>query len=89
MDEKFASRDFISIVLTIVTFKNAGYAFLAYIMFKVAQQIIYYRFIHPLKEFPGPFWASVTRLWVVLKCVQETELSYEWEWTKKNGNLLV
>jgi hypothetical protein len=89
MDEKLTFRDLSTIVFTIITFKNVAYALLAYFTFKIAWQITYYRFTHPLKEFPGPFWASVTRLWVVLKCVQETELSYEWEWTKKNGDLLV
>ncbi|KAJ5613814.1 Cytochrome P450 E-class group I [Penicillium herquei] len=27
--------------------------------------IIYTRFFHPLARFPGPFWASVSRAWVV------------------------
>jgi hypothetical protein len=28
--------------------------------------IIYTRWFHPLAKFPGPFWASVTRIWTVL-----------------------
>ncbi|KAJ0418634.1 cytochrome P450 [Aspergillus carlsbadensis] len=28
--------------------------------------IIYARWFHPLAKFPGPFWASVTRIWTVL-----------------------
>ncbi|KAE8406696.1 cytochrome P450 [Aspergillus pseudonomiae] len=28
--------------------------------------IIYTRWFHPLAKFPGPFWASVTRLWTLL-----------------------
>jgi hypothetical protein len=27
--------------------------------------IAYARLLHPLKHIPGPFWASVTRLWIV------------------------
>ncbi|KAI4717658.1 cytochrome P450 [Aureobasidium sp. EXF-10727] len=27
--------------------------------------IMYARFLHPLRHIPGPFWASVTRLWMV------------------------
>jgi hypothetical protein len=26
--------------------------------------IIYQRFFHPLASVPGPFWASLTRLWI-------------------------
>jgi hypothetical protein len=26
---------------------------------------VYTRLIHPLKHIPGPFWASVTRLWMI------------------------
>jgi hypothetical protein len=28
--------------------------------------IIYTRYLHPLAKFPGPFWASVSRIWTVL-----------------------
>ncbi|RDW72398.1 cytochrome P450 [Aspergillus mulundensis] len=28
--------------------------------------IIYTRWLHPLSKFPGPFWASVSRIWTVL-----------------------
>lgn len=28
--------------------------------------IIYARWFHPLAKFPGPFWASITRVWTVL-----------------------
>ncbi|KAE8861118.1 hypothetical protein PTNB29_06213 [Pyrenophora teres f. teres] len=36
-----------------------------YITCRVLYQIIYYRFFHPLRHFPGPFLASVTRLWMI------------------------
>ncbi|KAL4799714.1 cytochrome P450 [Aspergillus venezuelensis] len=28
--------------------------------------IVYARFFHPLARFPGPFWASVSRIWIIL-----------------------
>ncbi|KAI1846099.1 hypothetical protein JX266_007908 [Neoarthrinium moseri] len=37
---------------------------LAYIVYKVVGQIVYYHFFHPLAKFPGPFWGGVTRLWL-------------------------
>ncbi|KAI1343777.1 cytochrome P450 [Xylariaceae sp. FL0016] len=36
----------------------------SYILFIAVKQIVYYRFFHPLAKFPGPFWGSVTRLWL-------------------------
>lgn len=37
---------------------------LAYVLISFAYQAVHYRFLHPLRIFPGPFWASVTRLWI-------------------------
>ncbi|KAL4901491.1 hypothetical protein BDW74DRAFT_187701 [Aspergillus multicolor] len=28
--------------------------------------VIYTRWFHPLAKFPGPFWASISRIWIVL-----------------------
>lgn len=36
-------------------------------------QIIYYRFFHPLAKFPGPFWGSVTRLWITYHNIKADE----------------
>lgn len=46
---------------------------LAYVLFNFAYQIVYYRFLHPLRNFPGPFWASVTRLWITYHNVKGDE----------------
>lgn len=46
---------------------------LAYVVISFAYQVIYYRFSHPLRKFPGPFWASVTRLWITYHVVQGDE----------------
>ncbi|KAH0162625.1 cytochrome P450, partial [Aureobasidium melanogenum] len=32
--------------------------------------IVYTRFFHPLKHIPGPFWASISRLWMVYRIRQ-------------------
>lgn len=30
---------------------------------------VYNRYFHPLRHFPGPFWASVTDLWKLYICM--------------------
>lgn len=60
-------------VLSLLTVTNVVLSLFAYIIFKFVYQIIYYRFFHPLKAFPGPFWASVTRLWITGQNLKETE----------------
>lgn len=47
-----------------LTFRNLVLAILGYFITRVVYQIVYYRYIHPLSKFPGPFWGSVTRLWI-------------------------
>lgn len=37
-------------------------------------QIVYYRYFHPLKDFDGPFWGSVTRLWHTYQNIRGIEL---------------
>ena len=44
-----------------------------YVLFGILYQIVYYRFFHPLRHFPGPFWGSVTRLWIAYHNVKGTE----------------
>ncbi|KAH7066573.1 cytochrome P450 [Paraphoma chrysanthemicola] len=51
-------------------------------------QIVYYRFFHPLRHFPGPFWASVTRLWVAYHNIQRDECEVELALHKKHGSVL-
>ncbi|KAJ5147049.1 hypothetical protein N7476_001423 [Penicillium atrosanguineum] len=71
--------------LSLVTVTNIFLVLIAYIIFKAVSQIVHYRFFHPLKEFPGPFWASVTRLWIAKQNLQETEYLTAYELTKKYG----
>jgi hypothetical protein len=51
-------------------------------------QIIYYRFFHPLRHFPGPFWASVTRLWIAYHNILGDECETELALHKKYGPVL-
>ncbi|EHY53724.1 hypothetical protein HRR83_003937 [Exophiala dermatitidis] len=45
--------------LTTLVGEVAAASFLVYLL----GLFIYNRYFHPLKDFPGPFWASVTSLW--------------------------
>ncbi|RYP80341.1 hypothetical protein DL769_002521 [Monosporascus sp. CRB-8-3] len=45
----------------------------AYVVWCVVYQVVYYRFFHPLAKFPGSFWASVTRLWITYHNVKGDE----------------
>jgi hypothetical protein len=56
--------------------------------FSFFYQIIYYRFFHPLRHFPGPFWASVTRLWIAYHNVQRDECEVELALHKEHGSVL-
>ncbi|KAH8661686.1 cytochrome P450 [Tricladium varicosporioides] len=71
-----------------VTLENAIACFAAFIAYNIIAQIIYYRFFHPLRKFPGPFWASVTRLWLGYHCFMETELPTIYKLHQKYGPVL-
>ncbi|KAI9757651.1 MAG: hypothetical protein M4579_003376 [Chaenotheca gracillima] len=78
----------ISAVYSRITFVNLLLGAVAYVTFRVLYQIIYYRFFHPLSQFPGPFWASVTRLWIAYHSLKEDECAVEWELHKKYGRVI-
>lgn len=59
----------------------------AYVGLRLLYQIVYYRFFHPLSAFPGPFWGSVTRLWIAWHNLRETEVPTVQALTKKYGML--
>lgn len=48
-------------------------------------QIIYYRHFHPLRHYPGPFWASVTRLWQAWHFYWGSELELETKAIRQYG----
>jgi hypothetical protein len=68
-----------------LTVTNVIFSFVAYVAVRFIYQIIYYRFFHPLSVFPGPFWGSVTRLWIAWHNMNETELPTVYALTKKYG----
>lgn len=43
------------------------------------KSIVVTRYFHPLSKFPGPFWASVTRLWIAVVSLsgKEHEVLYK------------
>lgn len=73
------------LVLSQLTLANVVLGGIAYIVLKFIYQIVYYRFFHPLSVFPGPFWGSVTRLWIAWHNLKETELPTIYGLTKKYG----
>jgi hypothetical protein len=62
---------------------------IAYILFKVIYQIVYYRWFHPLAKFPGPFWAAVTRLWIAYRNIQGDECQVNLALHKRYGMSLM
>jgi hypothetical protein len=79
-----ATMDY-SALLAEMTLTNAFLLLTIWIAFKVIYQIVYYRFFHPLSNFPGPFWASVTRLWIAYYNMRGDEYLKEHELHKKYG----
>ncbi|KAL4932001.1 putative P450 monooxygenase [Aspergillus undulatus] len=51
-------------------------------------QIIYYRFFHPLRHYPGPFLASVTSLWSAWHLFWGTETLECWKAVQKYGPIV-
>lgn len=61
---------------------------LAYVAFRIVYQIVYYRFFHPLAAFPGPFWGSVTRLWITYQATLGREPEACDEQHRKHGPVI-
>lgn len=64
-------------------------AILAYVTLRILYQFVHYRFFHPLSAFPGPFWASVTRLWIAYHDLKGDERFVLWDEVQKHGKPLV
>ncbi|CZR60327.1 related to cytochrome P450 CYP2 subfamily [Phialocephala subalpina] len=68
------------------TFPNLYALIIICAFLKFLRQVIHYRFVHPLKEFPGPLWWGVTRVplaWSNFwgrEIQRETELAREYEY---------
>jgi len=65
----------ISLIIAKLTIRNVTLGLITYVMFLVMRQIIYYRFLSPIKDFPGPFLASTTRLWLAWHNFKSTEIA--------------
>lgn len=74
--------------LSLVTVTNFFLTIFVYVISKFVYQIVYYRCFHPLSVFPGPFWASVTRLWIAKQNLAETEYLTVYGLSKKYGGTL-
>lgn len=74
-----------SATLSLLTSRNVVLAVIGYLVFSVLYQIVYYRWFHPLSKFPGPFWASVTRLWIAYHNLKEDECQVAQDLHKKYG----
>ncbi|KOS41781.1 hypothetical protein ACN38_g7339 [Penicillium nordicum] len=72
-------------LLSLVTVANVILGLVAYVALKFGWQVIYYRFFSPLAKFPGPFWGSVTRLWIAWHNLQETEVPTVYALAQKYG----
>jgi hypothetical protein len=76
-------------VLSLLTFRNLFLLATAYIFYTWISQLIRYRFLSPLRHFPGPFCASVTRLWIAYHNIKEDECQVELALHKKHGTHLI
>ncbi|PLB47364.1 putative cytochrome P450 monooxygenase [Aspergillus steynii IBT 23096] len=76
---------FVDDIWSRATLLNFALGTLAYVALRFLYQIVYYRFFHPLSVFPGPFWGTVTRLWITWHNLNETELPIVSALTKKYG----
>ncbi|KAK1625356.1 flavonoid 3',5'-hydroxylase [Colletotrichum phormii] len=74
--------------MALLSFGNILLLSAAYVLWKVLYQFVYYRFFHPLAKFPGPFWGSVTRLWITYHNVKEDECRVNQALHKKYGPVI-
>lgn len=58
-----------------------------YFAWSALYQVVYYRFLHPLSMFPGPFWGSVTRLWITYHNLKADECQTFRELHRKYGKV--
>lgn len=73
--------------MALLSIGNFALLGLAYVVFKIVYQIVYYRFFHPLASYPGPFWGSVTRLWLAYHNVKADEPQVVRALHQKHGKL--
>ncbi|KAF2753440.1 flavonoid 3',5'-hydroxylase [Pseudovirgaria hyperparasitica] len=69
----------------VLTLQNVLLVLFLLLLLSVAYQVVYNRFFHPLSKFPGPYWASVTRLYTVYHSIVGDAHLNEYEAVKKYG----
>lgn len=57
------------------------------VLFDFMRSVVRYRFFHPLKDFPGPFWWAVSRLPLAWNNVMDTEIEKTRAMIGKYGRL--
>lgn len=55
------------------------------VVLAIANSVITTRYFHPLSQFPGPFFASISRLWIVYYNLLGKEHLKEYDLHKKYG----
>lgn len=73
------------VTLVVLIFGRICPTIIAYYALKFLYQAIYYRFFHELRKFPGPFWASATRLYITYWNLKETEHEHMLDLHRKYG----
>lgn len=74
LQKRVTTTSLVSKMISILTPGNIILAIFAYYLLRLIIESVYYRFFHPLSKFPGPFWASISRLWIAYHNLKEDEL---------------
>lgn len=74
--------------MALLTLANLATAVLGYILLRTTYRILHNRYFHPLSQFPGPFWASATRLWITWHNVLGQEVDVCERLHKKYGPVI-
>ena len=75
-------------ILSLLTVRSVLLIAVAFFILSWVEQIVRHRFFSPIRNFPGPFWASVTRLWIAYHCIKGDEVEVELDLHRKYGSVL-
>lgn len=71
-----------------VSWSKIALAVVGYVLYRILYQVVHYRFFHPLAAFPGPFWGSVTRLWITYHNAQGREVEACHDQHRRHGPVI-
>ncbi|CAG9973281.1 unnamed protein product [Clonostachys byssicola] len=74
--------------MAVLTLGNLCVLPIAYLLWSIAYQVIYYRFFRPLSVFPGSFWGSVTRIWIAWHSIKQDECEVFDRLHRKHGPVI-